>query len=413
MPPSAQIVIQKFGGSSLATLSQVCRAAETVGHAYRAGNPVVVVVSARGTTTDSQLALVSSISPAPDRREVDQLLATGEAASAAVLALTLRQQDVPAISLTAAQAGIHASGNHSAGTITKIDRERIMALLSAGYVPVVAGFQGINQNGDIVTLGRGGSDTTAVALAAALGQRECTIYTNVDGVHDTDPGITGAARPLAEVNGDVLTEMSFAGAKVVHARAAELAAVNGVDLRVSSSSGNGTGTIVHNGDGYRPEAAYGPVTVLADHNVALVTVCAVSAEDDLAAEVFTRLGENAVTVDGLTQSPVLGNGARIVFTIPAALADPARAALAPVAGRHRCEVHVDAEVAKVSVVGNGLLTRAGYMPRILAALAGGNVRVALAYASQIRISTIVPVDEAIRAVLILHGNLILRGTSMV
>jgi aspartate kinase len=402
---SAGITVQKFGGSSLATLKQVHHVAGIIVRAYRASGPIVVVVSARGDTTSEQLALVREISPAPDGREVDQLLATGEAASAAVLALVLRKQGIPAMSLTAAQAGIQASGEHGAGVITQIEPSQIVKLTAAGYVAVIAGFQGVNGDGDIVTLGRGGSDTTAVALAAALGQHKCAIYTDVDGVLDADPRIVSVARPLPVVAGALMTEMSFAGAKVVHVHAAELALRNEVDLHVSSSLEPGEGTVVRSRGANAINAANEITTIASDLDVALASVWCGTPGNDLVLEVFSLLDKHSVPVDSIGRSAACRGATDISFTVHKDSVAALRAALWPLAEESGCDITIDADVARISVVGNGLLTRTAYLSRLLAALAAGGVDVAFVSASQLRISAIVPADQANRSVQILHRDL--------
>jgi aspartate kinase len=404
MPPSAEIVIYKFGGSSLATLEHVSRAADITAEAYSSGMPVVVVVSARGTATNDLLALARSIDPVAGGRETDQLLATGETASAAVMALALRQRGVPAVSLSAAQAGIRATGEHGSGGICGIQADRISALLASGHVAVVAGFQGVDDVGDVITLGRGGSDTTAVALAAALAQRRCAIYTDVDGVHDVDPRVVADAGQLPAVDGDVMTELSYAGAKVVHAHAAELAARCGIDLHVLDAVSGGAGTIVHNnGNGQREINPSGEIAAIAsDLDVALVSVAGGGPGSDLARAVFTLLGEHSVPIDSIGHSSPHGSGAQLRFTIKKSYAATLRIALQRRAG---CAVVVDENVAKVSVIGRDLLGRPSLVAELLAALAAEDIDVAAVSASQLRVSLIVTATKAAHSVRTLHSGL--------
>jgi aspartate kinase len=407
-----EIIVQKFGGSSLATLRQVQHVAGIVGRTYRATGRVAVVVSARGTTTNEQLALASSISPAPQGRELDQLLATGEAASAAILAMALGEQGVPAISLTAAQAGIYAIGEHGAGVITQIEPSRILKLTSAGYVTVIAGFQGVNACGDIVTLGRGGSDTTAVALAAALGQRECMIYTDVDGIHDADPKIVPTARSLPAVDGSLMTEMSFAGAKVVHTRAAELALSNNIDLHVLNSLECGAGTLVRNNNENEIRGGNEIITISSDPNVALISVyCDAPGNDHMVSQVFALLDEHSVPVDGIGQSAVGRRTAGISFVVHKDDATVLRTALTPMAEDGLCDIAIDQDVARISVIGKGLLTYGAYISKLLAALAAAGVHAAFVSASQVRISVIVPIGQAMLSVQTLHRELLFASVS--
>ncbi len=240
-------IVMKFGGSSLSPPDRARRAAELVAAAHRAGQPTVVVVSAHGNTTDKLLELAGEVGSGCSARETDQLLATGECASAALLAMELIRLGVPAVSLTGLQAGILATGKHGDGNIVTIETGRVTRLLGEGSVAVVAGFQGVSSAGDVITLGRGGSDTTAVALAAKLLARRCQIYTDVDGVHTADPRIVSSARVLPVVDCETMAEMAFAGAKVLHSRAVELAAMHGVKLEVAGLCPGHPGTVIPGG----------------------------------------------------------------------------------------------------------------------------------------------------------------------
>jgi aspartate kinase len=237
-------VVHKYGGSSLASVGQINSVACHVAQTSRAGHAVVVVVSARGDTTDELLALVGQVCAAPPAREVDQLLGTGECASAALLAIALEALGVRAVSLTGAQAGILASGRHGSGRVEAVLASRIRELLRSGVVVVVAGFQGVNAAGDLVTLGRGGSDTTAVAIAAELNIDVCEIRTDVAGVFTADPRTVAGARLLATVPAGVMAEMAFAGARVLHSGALELATLRGVDIRVADARSSEPGSFV-------------------------------------------------------------------------------------------------------------------------------------------------------------------------
>jgi aspartate kinase len=237
-------VVQKYGGSSLATAKRISTAADRIERIHNKGRPVVVVVSATGDTTDELLKLAARVSTAPPPRETDQLLATGECVSAALLAMALLERGIPAVSLTGSQAGIRVTGAYGAGLIEGVRTDRIRRLLTAGSVVVVAGFQGVNGAGDVVTLGRGGSDTSAIALAAALEARACQIYTDVAGVCTADPRAVPDARLLTTIPTDVMAELAFAGAKVLHPRSVELAQLSQVDIEVRDSSTGAPGTVV-------------------------------------------------------------------------------------------------------------------------------------------------------------------------
>jgi aspartate kinase len=236
-----KILVQKFGGTSLASARSLAQACEIIAESHSERGAVIAVVSARGRTTDDLLWLADSVAAERSLRETDQLLATGEVVSAALMAMALQSRGVPTRSMTGAQAGITTTGPHGAGVVARIDTSPLLAAISRGEAVIVAGFQGVNDAGDVVTLGRGGSDTTAIALAAALGA-SCEIYTDVDGIYTADPRLVPTARLLPEVPGPVMAELSFGGAKVLHSRAAELATLASVDVQVRSSLTRRPGT---------------------------------------------------------------------------------------------------------------------------------------------------------------------------
>lgn len=410
------IQIQKFGGSSVATPAQLIRVARIVRESLRSGRSAVVVVSAMGKTTDDLLALATEIAsdgPAigaaeSDGREVDQLLATGEIASAALLALALRRQGVPAVSLTGAQAGIRVQGKPGRATVASVDTDRIRRLVDAGTVAVVAGFQGVAGNGDVMTLGRGGSDTTAVALASALGQSVCHIYTDVDGIHTGDPRTVPAAKRLAATDLSLLTELTHAGARVVHTRAAELAAARGVDLHVASTFANGArpgGTRVLSQLEEALEIGGGVVAVAGDQNVARVTVTHDPCEPDPAAAVFQVLAAHAVPVDLVGQ-----HSGCLTFTVARADASSVRAFLTPVVMTAKARLEIDSQVGKVSLVGRRLLVDTAHVARMLSTLRDRGIVAGSLRTSQVRISALVRAEDLAVAVNALHEEFHLDRT---
>jgi aspartate kinase len=398
------VVVQKYGGSSLSTLDKVRSVAERVARDYRSGTSTVVVVSARGDTTNELLHLARQVGgPGAVHlaREVDQLLVTGECASAALLAIALDRESVPAVSLTGPQAGIMVVGPYGAGVIDNVRTERIRRLLDEGKVVVVGGFHGLDDQGDAVTLGRGGSDTTAVALAVALGAARCEIYTDVEGVFTADPRFVPGARKLSTVEGAVMAELAFAGAKVLHPRSVELAAMNGVDVHVRSSAEATAGTVVVGGaPGAALETAEAVVAIAVDSNVARVLVH--SSGIDLAPWVLGLLARHAVPVDLVARSGPQEDEFRMGFTVRGTDLAKVRPALEEMAGRHRGAVRVDADVAKVSLVGLGLLDRPEHLARMTAALANAGIPVSWVSMSQLRVSVIVPDDRCREAVGLLH-----------
>ncbi|MFG3494213.1 aspartate kinase [Streptomyces sp. NPDC047928] len=400
-------VVQKYGGSSLSTYDKVNRVAGFAAASHRAGRPTAVVVSARGDTTDDLLRAVDEVSGEVRgdgvAREIDQLLATGENASAALVALAVCRLGVPAVSLTGAQAGMTGTGRHGAGVITGIDTGRVRSLLRQGRVVIVAGFQAANEEGDTLTLGRGGSDTTAVALAAALDAAECEIYTDVDGVYSADPRIVPAARRLPEVDLSTMAELAFAGARVLHSRAVELAALRDVRLRVLSAFERGPGTVVMNRAGDAVLESQGAVIAVAhDFDVARVLVHSRSGTADAAAEVLEVLARHSVPLDMVARSGPFEDEFRMGFTIRRSDVEAIRAPLAKAAAELGGGVRVDEELAKVSLVGTGLLNRPEHVARMVSVLAAESVSTSWISTSQLRASVIVPRTRALHAVEVLH-----------
>lgn len=390
-------VVQKYGGSSLATAERVAIAAERIARTRSAGWPVAVVVSATGDTTDELLGLAARVSGAPHARETDQLLATGECASAALLAMALRDRGVPAVSLTGGQAGFQVAGPHGGGSIERVCADRVKGLLSAGNVVVVAGFQGVNANGDVVTLGRGGSDTSAVALAAALGAHTCRIYTDVAGVFTADPRVVADARVLRLIPAGVMAELAFAGARVLHARSVELAQMSDVDIEVGDSAIDAPGTVV---DCRRRglESRSCVVAVAHDMDVVHVMVDGRVPPGDM----LDVLAERAVSPDLLAYSAPGPAGPRCGFTVTAAGAALLREPLAHLAAAYDGEVVAAAAAGKVSVVGTGLLSRPYVAARVMSALSSAEIAPSWIGASQTRVSAVVPVAETVRAAAVLH-----------
>ncbi|MEU6219981.1 aspartate kinase [Streptomyces sp. NPDC047022] len=398
------VVVQKYGGSSLHGENRLRNVARRVALAHFRGERIVVVVSARGDTTDRLLDLAGHVG-GPEchikaGRETDQLLATGECVSAALLALALERMRVPATSLTGPQAGIRVTGRHRAGVIDQVETRRITGLLDEGRVVVVGGFQGVNDAGDVVTLGRGGSDTTAVALAAALEADRCEIFTDVDGVYSADPRIVASARRLSRVNVGVMAEMAFAGATVLHPRSVELAAFKGVELHVRSSLRQSEGTVVAGGVDMRlleTDSAVSAITC--DLDVARVLVRSTTG-GDLAAEVLGILARHAVPVDLVARSGPHEEEFRMGFTIRHSDVEEIRPALEAAAARSGGEARMDTDVAKVSVIGMGLLNRPEYVARMTTALAVASIPTSWVSCTQLRASATVPRsdhEEALRA----------------
>jgi aspartate kinase len=399
---TVDVLVQKFGGTSLQTLDRVRHAALRIAAARR-DRSLVVVVSARGSRTDELLRLAADIGPAHASRELDQLLSVGECESAAVMALALTGLGVPAISLTGLQAGIQATDRHGDALISRIGAARIGAALNDGMVAVVTGFQGVDHAGDLATLGRGGSDTTAVALAARLRASACEIYTDVDGVFSADPRILPSARCLPWIHPTVMAEMAFAGARILHTRCIELATMEGVEVRVRNASSQEPGTTIVERQDDRPlETRRAVVAVAHDTDVTRVLVHCKSGHRDLAPDVFEALAAKGNVVDLVARSGPYENEFRMGFTIRRSETERIRSALHEVAASFGGGVRFDENVGKVSVVGMGLLSRPEYTARLMASLAAAGIPTSWISTSQSRLSVIVPQDRTVDAVDVLH-----------
>jgi aspartate kinase len=412
-----EVVVRKYGGSSLSTFSKVLTIAEYTATARRAGRPPVVVVSARGDTTDDLLRAVDEVSGqilSPEAgREIDQLLATGECASAALLALAISRLGVRAVSLTGAQAGIFAQGNPGCGVITEVRADRVRQLLADGVIPAVTGFQGTTTRGDVITLGRGGSDTTAVAMASALTAWGCEIYTDVDGIFTADPRVVPEAGLLSSVDVGTMAEMAFAGARVLHSRAVELAGIGRVEIRVRGSFSRGPGTLISLPPRPGPATPYregnsmlendGAISAIVhDLDVARVLVHSRLGQTDLAVDVLSALAGLAIPIDMVARSGPSEEEFRMGFTIRSDDIDRIRLALTDLTVRSQVSLRVDDDLGKVSVVGMGLLSRPEYAARMISALAAEGITTSWISTSQLRASAIVARHRVIHAVEVLH-----------
>jgi aspartate kinase len=385
--------VLKFGGSSLTSPAHIRNAAGVVAAAVSGGRPAVVVVSARGATTDRLLDEARAMGGAPDTRELDQLLVTGEIASAALLAMALHELGHAAISLSGEQAGVVVRGPHGAGRIDAVRGKRIGDALRAGQIVVVAGFHGVNEAGDIVTLGRGGSDTSAVALAASLGIRSCEIYTDVDGVFTADPRVVPSARLIPVVGAAAMAEMAFAGARVLHSRSVQLANSRGVDIHVRNSLRNGSGTVVratrNGGHMLEREQLIGIA-----HAVGIARVV-VHGPADGGIAFLTELAAGAIPVDVLI---------RLTDGLDLTVSDEHLSAVYRIAARLGCRIDVAPSMAKVSLLGGGLLDRPEYPARLLACLDRAGIRVHSVVTSQLRCTVTVESKHAHDAVRLLHAE---------
>ena len=394
------LIVQKFGGSSVADAQRVSHVAGIIANTYRQGNQVVVVVSAQGKTTDHLSAQAQEVNPNPSKRELDALMATGELASMALMALALERLGMPAISLSGWQAGIHTDGTHGAARVSRIDTERLRNELDKGNIVIVAGFQGVNKYEDITTLGRGGSDTSAVALAAALNADLCQIYTDVDGVYTADPRIVPNAIKIDEITYDEMLELASLGANVLHNRSVEMAKKYNVNLEVLSSMTGAEGTIVKEVTDVEKLLIKG---VTKDVNIARISAMGVSDQPGIAFRLFSLLAKHKVSVDIILQSVGRDGTQDISFTVAAKDADEVVRLLEERKDTLGLKsVICDPNVAKVSIVGAGMETHAGVASKMFEALGEANINIQMIATSEIKISVLIAEEEANKAVAAIH-----------
>ena len=394
------LIVQKFGGSSVADAQRVSHVAGIIANTYRQGNQVVVVVSAQGKTTDHLIAQAQEVNPNPSKRELDALMATGELASMALMALALERLGMPAISLSGWQAGIHTDSTHGAARVSRIDTERLRNELDKGNIAIVAGFQGVNKYEDITTLGRGGSDTSAVALAAALNADLCQIYTDVDGVYTADPRIVPNAIKIDEITYDEMLELASLGANVLHNRSVEMAKKYNVNLEVLSSMTGAEGTIVKEVTDVEKLLIKG---VTKDVNIARISAMGVSDQPGIAFRLFSLLAKHKVSVDIILQSVGRDGTQDISFTVAAKDADEVVRLLEERKDTLGLKsVICDPNVAKVSIVGAGMETHAGVASKMFEALGEANINIQMIATSEIKISVLIAEEEANKAVAAIH-----------
>ncbi len=395
------LIVAKFGGTSVATTDRIKSVAERLVRMQKEGNQVVAVVSAMGKSTDDLVAMAAAVNTNPPAREIDRLLSTGEQVSMTLLALAIDSLGVGAMSFTGRQAGIQTDGLHEKAKIMSIDAERIMNCLNEGKIAVVAGFQGIDANGDITTLGRGGSDTTAVAVAYGLNADECQIYSDVDGVYSADPRICPHARKLDEIAYDDMLELSGAGSGVLQMRAVEFARKYKVVIHSRSAFSDEPGTLVKEATTMMEEAV---VTGIAhDTSEAKVTVRGVPDTTGVAARLFAALSIDGVNVDMIIQGTSLDGLADISFTCPAKDLPAVRKTLDTIVPEVDAKgVAVTEDIAKVSLVGTGMKTTPGIAAKAFATLGENNINILAISTSPIRLSVVVEGSQCAQAVQCLH-----------
>lgn len=395
------LIVQKFGGTSVANPERIQTVAKRVARDFDKGHDLVVIVSAMAGVTDSLIGLADQMSEMPDRRELDVLLATGEQTTAALLAMTLKNMNYPAISLLGFQAEVVTDCSHCNARIVDIGAGRIKNLLENRSIVVVAGFQGIDQGGNITTLGRGGSDTSAVAIAAALKAEKCEIFTDVDGIYTADPNVCSKARKLDRISCEEMLEMASVGAKVLHIRSVEFALKHNVPLYVRSSFNEEEGTMVVNGDQDMESPIISGVTYT--KNEARITLKRVPDQPGVAANIFSAIANAGINVDMIIQNTRAGGETDLTFTVPKA--DFKRAldigrSIAEKIGAEK--VLGDEDIAKVSVTGIGMKSHSGVASKMFSAMADENINIIMISTSEIRISCVVEEKKAELAVRTLH-----------
>ncbi len=392
------LLVQKYGGSSVANAERVKNVVSRVAKAKQQGNQIVVVVSAMGDTTDELIHLAHQVADHPDERELDVLLSTGEIVSSTLVAIAIKSLGYKAVSLSGAQAGIYTDANYSRARIHTIEPQRIFKELEKDNIVIVAGFQGITEEMDTTTLGRGGSDTTAVALAARLGANICEIYTDVEGVYTADPRIVPQAGKLNQINSQEMLELASYGAKVIHPRAVELAELYNIPILVASSFTQGSGTIIQGGI---PMEARNKVRGIAhDLNVAKVTVVGVPDRPGIATTLFESLAQAGISVDTIVQNASINGITDLTFTVTRNDLGKAVQLIEPIAksiGARYCAT--DAKLGKVSIIGTGMQNTPGYAARMFRALYDAGINIELITTSEIRITCLIGegrVEDAVR-----------------
>ncbi len=395
------LIVQKYGGTSVGSAERIKSVAGRIARQAEAGDRLVVVVSAMGDTTDELLALANQMTDEPEERELDLLLSTGEIVSSTLLAMALKHTGHPAIALSGAQAGIGTDKRYGRARILKVDPHRVEAALKRGNVVIVAGFQGTTEELDVTTLGRGGSDTTAVALTAALKAERCEIYTDVDGIYTADPRIEPRASKLESVSYEEMLELASYGAKVMHPRAVELGALFQVPILVASSFVETPGTLI--GGASMMEQRNKVTGIAEDTDVARITIRGVPDQPGIAARLFQPLAEGGISVDTIVQNASVERLTDLTFTV--ARADLARAMeiVKPVAAEIGApEVLADTHLAKVSVVGAGMQSGPGYAGRMFQTLYEAGINIELITTSEIRITCLIEEAQVPKAVRALH-----------
>ena len=401
-----KLIVKKFGGTSVADAERIEAVADNVEAEIQKGNKVTVVLSAMGKSTDNLIDLAKEINPEPDLREYDALVSTGEQISVALLAMALLKRGIKGKSYTAYQLGIKTNSSHSRARILDVEVSKITSELDEGVVPVITGFQGMNELGDITTLGRGGSDTTGVALAVALKADECQIYTDVDGVFTTDPRVCDKARLLKEVSFEEMLELSSSGAKVLQLRAVEYASKFNLPLRVLSSFQEGEGTLVQEEKNIMERPIVSGISSI--DSEAKLTIRGVPDVPGVAAKILSPISEAGIEVDVIVQNISADNNTDFTFTVDKSDANKAEDILQKTSQTlGGGSIEVDDEIAKISIVGRGMRAHAGVASKMFQTLAKNEINISMITTSEIKISVVIKKDEMTKAVKALHNAFVL------
>ena len=405
------LLVQKYGGTSVADSTRIVNVAKRIVAATESGNQVVSVVSAMGNTTDRLIELAHEITPEPSPRELDFLLSTGEIVSCTLLAMALRELGAKAISLSGAQAGIQTDASHSRARIEQVETRRVLGELEKGNIVIVAGFQGMTTEMETTTLGRGGSDTTAVALAAALGAERCEIYTDVPGVFTADPRVVPNARKLVDLSFEEMLELASYGAGVLHPRSVELGAFYGIPILVASSFSSEQGTLIHGGE---PMESRNRLSGIAhDLDTAKITVMGIPDRPGIAASLFEPLARAGISVDTIVQNAGADNITDLTFTVSRRDLAASQEIVRPVAESLGGQgIVANAELGKVSIIGNGMQDAPGYAARMFTALYRAGINIQMITTSEIRITCIVERADTTKAVQVLYDAFYVEGAEL-
>ena len=395
------IIVQKYGGSSVATAEKIKNVARRIGKVFDGGDQVVIVVSAMGDTTDDLIKLAGQITSNPHPREMDVLVSTGELVSSALLTMALHEMKYPAISLSGAQAGIKTTQDYRKARIVKIDTKRILEELAEKQIVIVAGFQGSTDEMDVTTLGRGASDISAVALAAALKAKECARYTDTDGIYTADPRVVPEAKRLVEIGYEEMLELATYGNKVMQPRAIELAELYNIPIRVASSFNDNPGTLIHGG--VSMEIRNKVRSVAYDMDVAKISVLGIPDKPGIAASIFVALAKAGISVDTIVQNSSVNKLADLTFTVTKdQLSDALKVTKTIAKKLGASDIVSDAELGKVSIVGTGMQNTPGFAAKMFDTLSSNGINIEMISTSEIRITCIIKESKVKDAVRALH-----------